>query len=271
LAESPPTATATTGTTHHREIDPMRFKDKIVAVTGAASGIGLETVRAFATEGARVVGIDRDATGAKRAETSLGKLASKVAFEISDLSTAEGCQRAIAAAVEKESRLDILCNVAGFSEIAHFTDISEDQFYRMVSVNLGGVFFTTQAAMPHLLESQGNIVSVASVAGLTGNPYNASYCATKGAVVNLTRALAVEYSQRGVRVNCVCPGSVLTEATKNTSIPDGTDPDLFRVMMPPLGNCEPPEIAEAILYLASDVARYVTGTALAIDGGRTAV
>ncbi|MEE2664171.1 MAG: SDR family oxidoreductase [Myxococcota bacterium] len=249
----------------------MRFDDKIVAVTGAASGIGLETVRAFAAEGARVVGIDRDADGAKRAEASLGELASRVDFEIFDLSTAEGCQRAIAAVVERGARLDILCNVAGFSELVHFTDVSEEQFYRMVSVNLGGVFFTTQAAMPHLVESHGNVVSVASVAGLTGNPYNSSYCATKGAVVNLTRALAVEYSQRGVRVNCVCPGSVLTDATKNTFVPDGTDPDLFRVMMPPLGNCEPADIAEAILYLASDVAQYVTGTALAIDGGRTAL
>jgi meso-butanediol dehydrogenase/(S,S)-butanediol dehydrogenase/diacetyl reductase len=129
----------------------------------------------------------------------------------------------------------------------------------------------TQAAMPHLERSGGNVVSVASVAGLVGNPYNASYCATKGAVVNLTRALSVEYSKRGVRVNCVCPGSVLTDATKTTQIPENTDPDLFRIMLPPLGNCEPAEIAQGILYLASDAAKYITGTALAIDGGRTAI
>lgn len=249
----------------------MRFENKSVAVTGAASGIGFETARAFASEGAQVTGIDRDEKAVERATASLGDLAERVRFEIVDLSTAEACHGAVESVVKSESRLDILCNVAGFAELVHFTDISEEQFYRMVSVNLGAVFFMTQAAIPHLIESGGNVVSVASVAGLTGNPYNASYCATKGAVVNLTRALAVEYSKRGLRVNCVCPGSVLTEATKTTSVPDGTDPDLFRVMMPPLGNCQPAEIAEAILYLASDAARYVTGTALAIDGGRTAV
>ncbi|MEZ4292305.1 MAG: SDR family oxidoreductase [Myxococcota bacterium] len=171
----------------------------------------------------------------------------------------------------RHGRLDVLCNVAGFAALHHFTDVSPELFDRMVRLNLGGVFFLSQAAMPSLLESKGNIVSVASVAGLTGNPYNSVYCATKGAVVNLTRALAVEYSGRGVRVNCVCPGSVLTEATKQTKIPDGTDAALFGVMTPPLGHCQPEEIAGAILYLASDDARYVTGVAFPIDGGRTAV
>jgi meso-butanediol dehydrogenase/(S,S)-butanediol dehydrogenase/diacetyl reductase len=249
----------------------MRFEKKAVVVTGAASGIGLETARAFAEEGARIVGIDLNSDGAKIAAASLGDLAGQVHFEIADLSTASACHGAIEAAIEHLGKLDILCNVAGFSELVHFSDVSEDQFYRMVSVNLGGVFFMTQAAMPHLIRSGGNVVSVASVAGLTGNPYNSTYCATKGAVVNLTRALAIEYSKQGVRVNCICPGSVLTEATKTTQVPDNTDPDLFRVMMPPLGNCEPREIAQGILYLASDVATYVTGTALAVDGGRTAV
>jgi len=249
----------------------MRFENKAVVVTGAASGIGLETARAFATEGARVVGVDLDAEAAKRAAESLGPLAPQVDFEIADLSSADACHDAIAAAVERLGRLDVLCSVAGFAELVHFGDVTQDQFHRMVNVNLGGVFFMAQAAMPHLVESKGNVVSVASVAGLIGNPYNSTYCATKGAVVNLTRALAIEFSKRSVRVNCVCPGSVLTEATKNTRIPDDTDPALFGVMVPPLGHCQPDEIAEAILYLASDAARYVTGIALPVDGGRTAI
>jgi meso-butanediol dehydrogenase/(S,S)-butanediol dehydrogenase/diacetyl reductase len=249
----------------------MRFGEKVVAVTGAASGIGFETARAFAREGAVVVGVDRDAEGAQRARAALEEESRTVSFEIADLSTAQACHGAIRALIDSHGRLDVLCNVAGYSELVHFTDITEEAFQRMVAVNLGGVFFMTQAAIPHLIESSGNVVSVASVAGLAGNPYNASYCATKGAVVNLTRALAVEYSQRGVRFNCVCPGSVLTEATRNSSVPDDTDPELFRVMMPPLGHCEPAEVAAAILYLASNDARYATGTILALDGGRTAV
>ena len=249
----------------------MRFEKKVVVVTGAASGIGFATARAFAEEGAEVVGVDIDVAGAERARAALGALGARVSFEIADLSTAAGCQLAIAAAVQRCGRLDVLCNVAGFAELHHFTDIRPEQFDRMVRVNLGGVFFMAQAAMPHLLEARGNIVSVASVAGLTGNPYNALYCATKGAVVNLTRALAVEYSKRGVRVNCVCPGSVLTDATKQTHVPEGIDASLFSVMQPPLGHCQPEEIAAAILYLASDAAKYVTGVAFPVDGGRTAI
>lgn len=249
----------------------MRFQDKRVIVTGAASGIGLETARAFAEEGARVIGVDLDERGARSAHDGLGDLAGSLDFEIADISTARACHEVVEAAVARLGSLDILCNVAGFAVLTHFEDVTEEAFQRMVGVNLGGVFFMTQAAMPPLLKSGGNVVSVASVAGLTGNPYNSTYCATKGAVVNLTRSLAVEFSKRGVRVNCICPGSVLTEATKTTVIPDGADPELFRVMMPPLGNCEPHVIAEGILYLASDAASYVTGTALAVDGGRTAV
>jgi meso-butanediol dehydrogenase/(S,S)-butanediol dehydrogenase/diacetyl reductase len=249
----------------------MRFTNKRVIVTGAASGIGFETARAFATEGARVVGIDLNREAAKLATADLGDVAGSLTFEIANLSTAAACHDAVRIATARLGGLDILCNVAGFSKLVHFGAVTQDDFNSMVAVNLGGVFFTTQAAMPHLIESRGNVVSVASVAGLVGNPYNSTYCATKGAVVNLTRSLAVEFSKQAVRVNCICPGSVLTEATKTTQIPEETDPDLFRVMMPPLGNCEPNAIAEGILYLASDVASYVTGTALAVDGGRTAI
>ncbi len=249
----------------------MRFEDKTIVVTGAASGIGLETTRAFAREGARVVGIDMNADGASASAEALGELGGRVDFEIADISTAGACHAAIEAALARLGRLDVLCNVAGFAALVHFGDVTEADFQKMVAVNLGGVFFMTQAAMPHLIETGGNVVSVASVAGLAGNPYNATYCATKGAVVNLTRALAVEFSKRGVRINCVCPGSVLTEATKTTRIPEETDPELFRVMTPPLGHCDAEDIAHGILYLASNEARYITGTALAVDGGRTAI
>lgn len=248
----------------------LRFDGSSVLVTGAASGIGLETARAFAAEGARVFAVDLDPAGAERIEEALRELAARVQFHRADVATASACREAVAAAVSAQRSLDVLCNIAGYSEIAHFTDISPESFERMLSVNLGGVFFMTQAAMPALLESRGCVVNMGSVAGLTGNPYNSSYCATKAAVVNLTRALALEYSKRGVRVNCVCPGSVITPATRRTKIPDGVDMDLFRIFQPPLGHCQPAEIAEAVLYLASDAARYVTGTALAIDGGRTA-
>jgi len=247
-----------------------RFEKRAVLVTGAASGIGLETTRAFASEGARVFAVDMNPTGAEQAADVLGSLASEVEFHVGDVSTSAACHQAVNSAVASMGRLDVLCNIAGFSEIERFTEISETQFQRMVSVNLGGVFFMTQAAMPHLIETGGNIVNMASVAGLVGNPYNSVYCATKGAVVNLTRALALEYSKQGVRVNCVCPGSVVTPAMHATVVPEGLDQELFSLMTPPLGHCQPDQIAHAVLHLASDAASYVTGSAYPVDGGRTA-
>lgn len=247
-----------------------RFEKRSVLVTGAASGIGLETARAFASEGARVFAVDMNPAGAEQAAGTLGGLASEVEFYVGDVSTSASCHAAVSRAVESMGRLDVLCNIAGFSEIEHFTEISEAQFQRMVSVNLGGVFFMTQASMPHLLDTGGNVVNMASVAGLVGNPYNSVYCATKAAVVNLTRSLALEFSKRGVRVNCVCPGSVVTPAMHATKLPKKIDSELFSTMTPPLGHCQPDQVASAVLHLASDAASYVTGSAYPVDGGRTA-
>ncbi len=247
-----------------------RFENRTVLVTGAASGIGLETTRAFAAEGARVFALDMNPAGEEQAAGALGSLASEVEFYVGDVSTSAACHAAVSRAVASMGSLDVLCNIAGFSEIEHFGDISEAQFQRMVSVNLGGVFFMTQAAMPHLLEASGNVVNMASVAGLVGNPYNSVYCATKAAVVNLTRSLALEFSKRGVRINCVCPGSVMTPAMHATKLPKKIDSELFSMMIPPLGHCHPDQIASAVLHLASDAASYVTGSAYPVDGGRTA-
>lgn len=249
----------------------MRFESRTVIVTGAASGIGFATLRAFAAEGANAVGLDVNESAFAAANERLGPLAERVRLRVADVASTAACRDAVDAVVAEHGGVDVLCNIAGFAAIEHFADVGEGDFDRMFAVNVRGLFFLTQAALPHLLASGGNVVNMASVAGLAGNPYNSTYCATKGAVVSLTRALAVEYGRRGVRFNCVCPGSVLTEATRRTRIPDGTDPALFALMTPLLGHCAPEDIAQAVLYLASDDARYVTGAAFAVDGGRTAV
>jgi len=242
-----------------------------VIVTGAGSGIGLATTRAFADEGANVFALELRPEAIDGAREAIGANAGRVRFHVADVGRPSACRAGIAAALSALGRVDVLCNVAGFSRLQHFTDVSEDDWAQMLATNLTGVFFMSQAAIPHLLATKGNIVNMGSVAGLVGNPYNASYCATKGGVVNLTRALALEYSKRGVRVNCVCPGSVQTPASAATVLPEDVDRDLFRFLIPPLGHCSAEEIAAAVLYLASDDARYVTGVAFPVDGGRTMV
>ncbi len=187
-----------------------------------------------------------------------------------DASKRENCFALIEASAEQLGGLDVLCNIAGFAQSRHFTDFTESDWQNMLAVNLSAVFYTCQAAMPELLKSGGNIVNMASSAGLVGQAYQGGYCATKGAVVMLSKSLALEYAARGVRVNAVCPGGVNTPLAHNFSLPDKVDDKLVQRLFPLIDSAEPEEIAAAILYLASAAARFVTGVAFPIDGGQTA-
>lgn len=251
-----------------------RFANKAVLVTGAASGIGRATAERLASEGARVLCADVDQTGLDETAAGIrerrGNQGGEALARVCDVSDPEACRNLVAAAVEEFGRLDVLCNVAGIHVTGHATDTAIEEWNRVIAVNLSGTFFTCQAAIPHLLETRGNIVNTSSAAGLVGIAYAAAYAASKGGVVTLTKSLAVEYAKRGLRVNCVCPGAVDTAIARNFRIPDQADPALLKRMqlVPNLG--EPWEIAAAIAYLASDEARYVNGAAFAIDGGQVA-
>lgn len=233
----------------------MRFTDKVVLVTGAASGIGAATAALFRAEGAIVIGIDR--------------AAAKGVIEC-DVTSESDVERAVAAAVDEHGRLDVVCNVAGILRREPFETLSLDTWQQMLDVNLTGPFLVARASIGHLLASQGCIVNVASISGLHGQPHNSAYCASKGGLVQLTRALAVEYADRGVRVNCVCPGGVNTPMIADPGIiiaDDVLQNEQANMRMYPLmpGFTEPDEIAEAIAYLASDVARSVSGASLVVD------
>jgi NAD(P)-dependent dehydrogenase (short-subunit alcohol dehydrogenase family) len=137
-------------------------------------------------------------------------------------------------------------------------------------VNLTGTFLVSQAAIPHLLEGGGVIINIASNAGLMGQPYSAAYCASKGGVVNLTRALADEYLKRGIRVNCIAPGGIETPLQNEfMNMPEGVSWKEFRKVMTPLGNSQPEEIANIAIFVASDACRYMTGSIVSVDGGLT--
>ena len=152
----------------------------------------------------------------------------------------------------------------------HFTEIAEATWNRVLAINLSGVFFVSQAAIPHLLETRGVIVNMASAAALRGQAYTAPYAATKAAVASLTQSLAVEYAKRGLRVVALAPGGVKTALTAQTKFPDGADMSLIEKLMPLMPIAEPEEIAAAVAFLASDEARYINGAVLSIDGAQTA-
>ena len=247
----------------------MRFENSRVLVTGAASGIGRATALAFAAEGARVLGADLNTAGLQ--ETAALADANAVFHGASyDAASREACFGLADAAREFMGGVDVLCNIAGFAQSRHFTEYTQAEWEKMLAVNLSGVFYCAQAVMPMLLETAGCMVNMASSAGLVGQAYQASYCATKGGVVMLSKALAMEYAGRGVRVNAICPGSVATPLVENFTMPQGVEPRLVQRLYPLLETAQPEEIAAAVLYLASPEARYITGISLPIDGAQTA-
>lgn len=245
-----------------------RFRDKVALVTGAGSGIGRETARLLAAEGARVACLDIDATRANEVESELGTEAFGLSCDVSDPSA---CASAVAAALDRFGRLDVLCNVAGISMLRPIGEVDDALWQRMIGVNLAGPFYLCRAALPTLVENGGNIVNVASQSGLKGFSHLSAYSAAKGGLVMLTRSLAVELAPKNVRVNCVCPGAVLTNIAESMDVGAAFDEQAAAAMMQRNPPISPPEdIARAIVFLASDEAGSTTGAVLPVDGGATA-
>lgn len=248
----------------------QRFNNKVAFVTGAASGIGRETAIRLAIEGATLMLCDIDNEGLQKTADNCQQHGVKIVAQYCDVADYDSCTAAINTCIEQHGQLDVLCNIAGIAQLKHFTDISIDEWQRMLSINLSSVFYLCQLAMPHLIKTKGNIVNMSSSAGLVGQAYTSAYCATKAAVVNLSKSLAVEYSAQSVRVNALCPGSVKTPLSANITFPEKLNQNLLSKMLPMLEAAQATEISAAIAYLASDEARFITGAALPIDGGQTA-
>ncbi len=247
----------------------MRFKEKVVIVTGGTRGIGLSTAKGFATEGARVVIASRNRE--RGAEASRESMAH---YEYGDVSIAEDCQRIVSQTLERYKRLDVLVNCAGvIFRNRTVEQTTEEEWDATFDVNVKGTFLMCKFALPALRRTRGSIVNVSSYVGLVGFAGASAYAASKAAILNLTRSMALDHAKQGVRVNAVCPGSVDTEMIRDAWQQYGNVEEAQKVWAAkhPMGRiASPEEITRVILFLASEEASFITGTALAVDGGITA-
>lgn len=253
----------------------FRLDDKVVVVTGGGSGIGAAICRAVAEQGARVVVAELDPGRGRSVADKLGEAGT---FQQTDVTNLGSVQAAVHAAVERFGRLDVLVNCAGIGLVGSVQETESEDFERLMAVNVRGVFHGSRAAVDQMLAqtpSGGVIINIASTAGLIGVPRRFAYCATKGAVIAMTRELAIDYVKQGIRCNAICPGTIYSpfvEGYVERYHHDTREQTIAELhARQPIGRMgRPDEVADLAVYLASNEAGFMTGSAVVIDGGWTA-
>jgi NAD(P)-dependent dehydrogenase (short-subunit alcohol dehydrogenase family) len=247
------------------------FKEKIVLVTGGASGIGRATSVLFASMGAFVVILDRNQEQGSEAVAEIQKNGGQASLAIADVSNASSCEHAVMKTVRSFGKIETLVNCAGMTRRANVIDTTEEDWDQVIGVNLKSVFLMAKYVVPVMKENGGgSIVNVSSGWGITGGSRAVAYCASKGGVVLLTKAMAVDHGPDNIRINCVCPGDTHTPMLYDEAEQLGLAKDALVVSgcERPLGRVgKPEEIAAAIVYLASNSASFITGASLIVDGG----
>jgi len=249
----------------------MGLIDEVALITGGASGIGRATALLFAREGAAVSVVDLDEAGGLAVAQTIVDHGGRAIFVRCDVSLAGDCQHAVERTVDELGGLDILVNNAGIIRRATVLETTEEEWDRVMAVNVKSVFLLSKYAIPHMAQAGGGIIiNMGSGWGLVGGRRAVSYCASKGAVVNMTRAMALDHGHQNIRVNCICPGDTDTAMLRHEAKQLGESDERFlaEAAQRPLQRVGRPEdIAQAALYLASDAASFVTGTTLVVDGG----
>jgi NAD(P)-dependent dehydrogenase (short-subunit alcohol dehydrogenase family) len=249
----------------------VKLHGKFVLITGAASGIGRAAALLFAREDAAVVITDVNESAGQAVAAEIKNNGGRAIFEPGDITRATDCHRIIERTVREFGGLHVLFNNAGIIRRASVVELSEADWDRVMAVNVKAIFLMCREAIPIMASAGGgSIINTASGWGLAGGPRAAVYCASKGAVVLLTKAMAIDHGPQNIRVNCICPGDTDTAMLRSEAQQLGEPGDRFlaEAAKRPLGRLgQPEEIAQAALYLASDAASFVTGTALVVDGG----
>ena len=257
-----------------KEIKLERLKGKVAVITGGNSGIGQATALLFAKEGAKIVIAARDEISGQDTINRIRESGGQAIFVKTDVSNESDVKSLIAHAIVKYKKIDILFNNAGIELEKPVTETTSEEWDRVMDVNLKGVFLGCKYAIPYMIrQGGGSIISTASAAGIVGNPNLAAYCASKGGIVLLTKEMALDYAKNNIRVNCVCPGAIMTPMLQRF-IEKSPEPEETKRAMAeahPLGRLgKPEEVANAVLFLASEESSFVTGHALLVDGGLTA-